>query len=354
MQAVAETLSEWTHDGNYVAAQMAWRRNSMSYWREKRVLVTGGSGFVGSHLVERLIGGGASVRVCGRSRRRLQESVGTLADDVEFMEGDLADAEFAAKTCSGREVVFHLAAKVAGVGYNTRHPATLIHANTVIGLNVFEAAVRSGVERVLVASSACVYRRFAEVPTPESEGFIGDPEPTNFGYGWAKRFLEVQGRCYAQEHGLKVCLARPYNVYGPRDDFEWETNHVIPALIRRVVEGHDPMVVWGDGSQTRSFIFVEDVVALLMEACEKYAICDPINLGSDDEITIGELVRTIVDIAGFDTRIEFDATKPAGQPRRLGDHSKARTVLQYRPRVTMQEGLARTIEWYRERLRSMR
>lgn len=318
----------------------------MSFWEGKRVVVTGGGGFVGSHLVERLLDGGARVRVVARSRASLSEALGAQCNEVELVEGDLADPTVAMAACERRDVAMHLAAKVAGVGYNSAHPATLLHANGLIGLNLLDACVRHGVGRVLLTSSACVYRRFAPVPTPESEGFIDDPEPTNFGYGWAKRFLEVLGRGYAEEHGLEVALARPYNIYGPRDDFEWETNHVIPALIRKVVEGHDPVVVWGDGSQTRSFVYVTDIVEMLLEACEKHAVCEPLNLGADEEISVGDLVRLIIELSGKKTRLEFDLSKPSGQPRRSGDHSRAREVLAYRPRVSMREGLAHTIAWY--------
>lgn len=318
----------------------------MPFWEGKRVVVTGGAGFVGSHLVERLLERGTHVRVVGRSRARLQDALGASGDAVEFVEGDLAQPEVAGAACEGRDVVMHLAAKVAGVGYNSAHPATLLHANGLIGLNLLDACVRQGVRRVLLTSSACVYRRFAFVPTPESEGFIDDPEPTNFGYGWAKRFLEVLGRGYAEEHGLDVCLVRPYNVYGPRDDFEWETNHVIPALIRKVVEGHDPVVVWGDGGQTRSFVYVTDIAEMLLEACEKHAVCEPLNLGADEEISVSDLVRLIIALSGKKTRLAFDLSKPSGQPRRSGDHSRARAVLTYRPRVSMREGLAHTIAWY--------
>ena len=299
--------------------------------------------------MERLLDAGASVRVVGRSRARLVDALGARAEEVELVEGDLTHGDVALAACEGRDVVLHLAAKVAGVGYNSTHPATLLHANGLLGLHLLDACVHSGVKRVLLTSSACVYRRAAPVPTPESEGFVDDPEPTNFGYGWAKRFLEVLGRGYAEEHGLSVCLARPYNVYGPRDDFEWETNHVIPALIRKVVEGQDPVVVWGDGTQTRSFVYVTDIAEMLLEACEKHAVCEPLNLGADEEISVGDLVRLIIELSGRKTRIEFDSSKPAGQPRRSGDHARAREVLTWRPRVSMREGLARTIDWYLSR-----
>jgi GDP-L-fucose synthase len=184
------------------------------------------------------------------------------------------------------------------------------------------------------------------VPTPEEDGFVDDPEPTNLGYGWAKRALEVQSRCYSREFPMKICIARPYNAYGPRDDFDWETSHVIPALIRKVIEKQDPLKVWGDGSQTRSFLYVSDFVAGLMLTLERQPTCEPINIGSDEEVTIADLVRHIVRLAGDEVRIEFSPERPGGQPRRIGDYARARTLLGFRVAVPLVEGLRRTIDWY--------
>ena len=320
----------------------------MSFWKNKRILVTGGPGFIGSHLVERLLLEGAVVSVCGRSRARLFDHLGETAAEVEFLEGDLASLEFAQQACQGQELVFHLAAKVAGVGYNNAHPGSILFDNATIGLNILEAAVRTGVERILLTSSACVYRRHCTVPTPETEGFLDDPEPTNLGYGWAKRFLEVQARCYAAEYPIKIALPRPYNAYGPRDDFEWETSHVIPALIRKVVEGNNPIKVWGDGLQTRSFLYVTDFVEGLMLTLERYPECQPINIGSEEEVTIAGLIRLIIQLAGSQAQIEFDLTKPGGQPRRIGDYHLARELLGFEAKVLLVEGLRQTIAWYQE------
>jgi len=177
---------------------------------------------------------------------------------------------------------------------------------------------------------------------------VDDPEPTNLGYGWAKRALEVQARCYSSEFPMKIGIARPYNGYGPRDNFAWETSHVIPALIRKVVEQQNPLRVWGDGSQTRSFLYVTDFVAGLMLTLERYAVCDAVNIGSDEEVSIGRLVELIVELAGNRVRIEFEPDKPGGQPRRRGDYTKAAEVLGFRAQVPLAEGLRRTIDWYLE------
>jgi GDP-L-fucose synthase len=243
--------------------------------------------------------------------------------------------------------VFHLAAKVAGVGYNSKHSGTILYENVSAGLNILEAAVSCGVERILLASSACVYSRDSAVPTPETEGFIGHPEPTNLGYGWAKRFLEVQALCYATQHPIKIALPRMYNAYGPRDDFSWETSHVIPALIRKVVEGDDPIKVWGDGSQTRSFLYVSDFLEGLMLTLERHPECDPVNIGSEEEVTILDLVNLIIKIVGSQAHVEFEREKPRGQPRRVGDYSKAKELLGFKRRVGLAEGIGRTVSWYR-------
>jgi len=320
----------------------------MGYWTNKSVLVTGGAGFIGSHLVERLLADQARVTVVGRSADRLRKAIGDRMNEVNFLEGDLKSADFTRDACNGVEAVFHLAAQVAGVGYNSQHAGTIYAQNLAGGINMIDAAARTGVERFLLVSSACVYPRHCSIPTPETEGFVDDPEPTNLGYGWAKRALEVQARCYAEEFPMKIAIARPYNGYGPRDDFDWETSHVIPALIRKAVERQNPIRVWGDGLQTRSFLYVDDFVEGLMLTLERYAVCDPVNIGTDEETTIGDLIRMIVDLTGNHSEIVFETDKPRGQPRRAGDFTKAREKLGFAAQTNLKDGLAKTINWYKE------
>lgn len=318
----------------------------MSFWSGRRTLVTGGSGFIGSHLVDRLLQEGASVRVVGRSRNRFKKTIGPVASDVEFFEGDLRLPDCADRVCKNIDAVFNLAARVAGAGWNSAHSGSMFTENLALGLHILDGAVRHEVERVLCVSSACVYRRHCAVPTPESEGFVEDPDPSNFGYGWAKRALEVQAHAYSEEYPIKIGIVRPYNGYGPRDNFDWETSHVIPALIRKVVEGQDPLVVWGDGTQTRSFLYVSDFVEGLMLTLEKHPVPDPVNIGTDEEITIGELIRLIIRLTGSSVRLQFDTSKPTGQPRRNGDFGKARKILGFEPRVPLEQGMKQTIDWY--------
>lgn len=320
----------------------------MNFWKDKSVLVTGGTGFIGSHLVDRLLDEGAAVRVMGRKRENLVSRIGHRADQVSFVEGDLSNKEDADKACRDMDAVFHLAGMIAGAGWNTNHPGSMYTENLLYGIHMLDAAARNHVERYLCVSSACIYSGKCEVPTPESEGFFDHPDDSNFGYGWAKRAMEIQAEAYSREFDMKIGIIRPYNGYGPRDDFDWETSHVIPALIRKVVEGQNPISVWGDGSQTRSFLYVSDFVEGLLLGLEKYPVCDPVNIGTDEEIKIGDLIRMIIEISGVDTRLEFDTSKPTGQARRNGDFKKAERILGYKARVPLREGLSNTIEWYLE------
>ncbi|MBI3549004.1 MAG: NAD-dependent epimerase/dehydratase family protein [Elusimicrobia bacterium] len=320
----------------------------MSFWDGKKVLVTGGAGFVGSHLVEQLLaaGRGAKVTVVDDLRNGSRENLKD-AKAARFVKADLLDFDACRKACRGQDVVLNLAARVGGVGYNAAHPGTMFRDNMALANNMIEAARLAEVERFLVVSTACVYSRTAKSPTPESEGFAGWPEDSNEGYGWAKRMAEFQATAYHKEFGMKVAIARPYNCYGPRDHFDSEDSHVIAALVRRIVEGENPVRVWGDGTQTRAFLYVDDFARGLLEVAERYAECDPLNIGPTDETSIADLVGMIRELAGSKARVEFDASKPSGQPRRNCDTSKARAKIGYSPRVPLREGLRRTIEWYR-------
>ncbi len=322
----------------------------MGYWDRKKVLVTGGGGFIGSHVVERLLAAGKSARitVAGRPGPSTKRNLAAVWKDIRFVKAELADPKAAEKMCRGQDAVLNLAASVGGVGWNSAHPASLFRDNIAIGVNVLEAARRAGVGRFLVVSSACVYPRDCAIPTPETEGFRAEPEITNAGYGWAKRMAEYAGRAYAEEYGMEVAIARPYNAYGPRDHFDPERSHVIAALVKRICDGENPVKVWGDGSATRSFLYVDDFARGLLEVAEKYPKADPLNIGADDEISVRELAEMIVRLSGSRAKLVFDRTKPSGQPRRRCDVAKAEEAIGFRARVALPEGLSKTIAWYRE------
>jgi GDP-L-fucose synthase len=316
-----------------------------SFWAGKRVLVTGGAGFIGSHLVEALSQLGADVRVVDSFENGSKANIESALDNIELIRSDLTDFDKCLQACEDVEIVLSLAAKVAGVAYNSEHPADMFRKNVRIGMNMLEAARLTNVERFLNVSSACVYRRNSPVPTTEDEGFVDDPEPSNLGYGWAKRVLELQARLYSQEYGMHVISVRPFNSYGPRDHFDIESGHVIPSLIKKVMDGDNPLIVWGDGSQTRSFIYVDDTVRGMILATER-SVAEPVNIGSAEEISIANLARLIISLTNSKTEVRFDTSKPSGQPRRCPDVTSAKSRLGFEAVVSLNEGLRETINWY--------
>jgi GDP-L-fucose synthase len=320
----------------------------MSFWMDKKVLVTGGCGFIGSHLVERLLEEGARLKVVDDIQRGMASNLKEAEKNIELHVGDLADPILCAEACRGMDIVMHLAAKLRGAGYNVKHQGEMFFSNAALNLNMMEAARKQGVERYLCVSTVGVYPKDCAIPTPEEDGFKDEPEPSSFGYGWAKRMAEVQARCYKDEYGMKIAIVRPYNVYGPREDFNLDTALVVPSQIRKVIEAQDAVTVWGNGEQTRSFTYVADEVQGMMLAVEKYCEADPLNIGTDEEIKIKDLVQLIVKLSGKDIRIEYDLSKPSGAPRRCPNISKAKRLIGYQPAVSMEEGLRRTIEWYRK------
>ena len=321
----------------------------MSFWDGKKVLVAGGAGFIGSHLVEELLerGRGVQVTVADQFSKRRQENLARVEGKVKLVDADFRSLESCLAACRGQEIVLNLAARVGGIEYNRTHQGTMFRDNMLIACQLTEASRLSGVERMLVVSSACVYPRSSTIPTPESEGFLDSPEPTNAGYGWAKRMAEVLAQGYREEFGLRTAIVRPYNAYGPRDRFDEADSHVIAALIRRVFSGENPMTVWGDGAQSRAFLYVTDAARGMLEVCEKRAETDPINIGTDDEVTIKTLAETIVRLSGLKVDLRFDPSKPAGQKRRNCDTTKAQALVGFKAQVGLEEGLRRTIEWYK-------
>lgn len=321
---------------------------SQDFYNGKKVLVTGGAGFIGSHLVEMLVARGALVTVPVRSEKSSLDFLMSVQPKITIVYADLLDSKRCEEITREQDIVMNLAALVGGIEYNIKHPGSIFRDNIQIFMNVIEAARKAKVERFLVTSSACVYPRHCTIPTPETEGFLNRPEPTNEGYGWAKRMEEFLADAYHNEFGMKIAIARPYNAYGPRDNFKPESSHVIPALIKRVVDGENPLVVWGDGSQSRSFLYVTDFARGLMEVCEKYPESDVLNIGADEETTIKQIVEMIVELAGVKTVIQFDTSKPTGQPRRHCDVTKVKQKIGYQAQVRLRDGLRNSINWYKE------
>jgi GDP-L-fucose synthase len=296
-----------------------------------RTLVTGGGGFLGSHLVERLEAAGDDVFVARRRDFDL-----TNPDDVERL--------FAAAR-PGR--VFHLAAEVGGIGANMANPGRYWYANLVMGAHVLEASRVAGVEKLVIVGTVCAYPKFTPVPFREEDLWDGYPEETNAPYGVAKKAVLVGAQAYRDQYGLDAIFLLPTNLYGPRDNFHPTNAHVIPDLVRKMVESPEEVVLWGDGSPTREFLYVEDCAEGLVLAAERYDGADPVNLGAAKEISIRELAELVADVTGFDGRIEWDETKPNGQPRRSVDGTRARELFGFEARTPLREGLERTVAWYR-------
>jgi GDP-L-fucose synthase len=288
------------------------------------------------------------VHVVDNLERGRLENLQSCWDDITFIQGDLREPAMCREVTAEKDVVMNLAAKVTGIEYNRYHHGDMFTSNVLINTNVLEAARLNGVKRYLTVSTACIYPHDARVPTPESEGGRGWPEPTNEGYGWAKRMAEQQAIYYAEEYDMKIAIARPFNAYGPRDYFDRATSHVIPALIRKVLEGDDPVVVWGSGNQTRAFVHALDAALGMMLLTEKYPTADPVNIGHDSESSIQDLLSLILRLTGKRPNVVFDTSRPDGYPRRAADVTKLCTVTGgFVPSISLEEGIAETIQWYR-------
>lgn len=317
-----------------------------AYYRSRSILVTGGAGFAGSHLVEALVAMGARVRVPVRASTDL-DWLSDVISEIDLIEADLFDAADARRAVEGQDVVLHLAAaKGGGITHSMQHHGSLFRGNMLAAIQMLDAAKDARVERFVAVSSACVYPRDSQAPTPEEDGVRSAPEPTNAGYGWSKRMVEFLTQAYHDEYGLNIGIVRPFNLYGPRDDFFRKSNHVIPGIITRLFDGERPLTVWGTGQQTRSFLFVEDMVRGVLMAGARPDVRGPLNLGSDEEITIADLSRLIIELSGLDVQVVLDPTKPDGQPRRACDTSRARRELGFEATTPLRAGLAKTIEWY--------
>lgn len=303
---------------------------------KKRIVVTGGGGFLGSFVVEALKGRGCESVFVPRKR----DYDLTRMDGIEKM---FADAQ--------PEVLFHLAAVVGGIGANRLYPGSFFYENAIMGIQLIEAARLHQVEKTLVAGSICAYPKFTPVPFKEDDLWNGYPEETNAPYGIAKKALLVQGQAYRQQYGLNSIFVMPVNLYGPRDNFDLLSSHVIPALIRKALEakeaGVEELVGWGDGSPTREFLYVEDAAEGLITAMERFDGDEPVNLGSGYEISIKDLMELVARLCGFEGRLVWDATQPNGQPRRGLDTTRADKYFGFRAQTSLEAGLQRTIEWFK-------
>ncbi|HWQ12462.1 MAG TPA: GDP-L-fucose synthase [Roseiflexaceae bacterium] len=310
------------------------------FWAGRRVIVTGGSGFLGSHVVDLLRARGAAEVIVPRRH------------DYDLTQVEAVRQLLADTMRSGRpaDMVIHLAAQVGGIGANRAHPAEFFYNNLMMGAPLMHESWRAGVGKFVAIGTVCAYPKFTPVPFREESLWDGYPEETNAPYGLAKKMLLVQAQAYRQQYGFDAIYLLPVNLYGPRDNFDPASSHVIPALIERCVEaeraGAPFIEVWGTGSASREFLYVEDAAEGIVLAAERYDGAEPVNLGAGREITIRELVTTIAGLTGYRGEIRWDTSKPDGQPRRCLDTSRAERLFGFRARTPFEDGLRRTIEWY--------
>jgi GDP-L-fucose synthase len=333
-----------------------------NFWKDKRVLVTGGAGFLGSFLVEKLIQRGAADILVPKienynlvEREDIRRLLGDALLPAEKRPSHLLPVGFKAAALPEFKpadlVIIHLAARVGGIGANREHPAEFFYDNLMMGAELMHQAWQCGAGKFVALGTVCAYPKFTPVPFREDDLWNGYPEETNAPYGLAKKMLLVQAQAYRQQYGYNAIFLLPVNLYGPRDNFNPASSHVIPALIRKCLEareqGAQEIIAWGDGSPTREFLYVEDAAEGILCASEKYNGPEPVNLGSGYEISIKDLTEMIARLTGFEGKLVWDTSKPNGQPRRGLDVSRAETLFGFHAGTPFEDGLRRTIEWYK-------
>lgn len=314
----------------------------MSFWESKRLLVTGGAGFLGSFVVEKL------------SKRGCQNVFVPRSQDYDLVHMDAIKQLY---IDARPDIVLHLAARVGGIGANQANPGKFFYDNLMMGTQLMEIGRQAGVEKFVAVGTICAYPKFCPVPFKEEDIWNGYPEETNAPYGLAKKMMLAQSQAYRQQYGFNSIVLFPVNLYGPQDNFDLESSHVIPALIRKCLEGKycqdktkPSLEVWGTGAPTREFLYVEDAAEGILLGTELYNKSDPVNLGAGFEISIKDLVNLIVNLTGFSGEIKWDASKPDGQPRRRLDTSFAAKEFGFKAEVSLEEGLQRTITWFEKNL----
>jgi GDP-L-fucose synthase len=332
-----------------------------TFWNDKRVIVTGGAGFLGSFVTEKLVARGAKEILIPRienynltDKNSITQLLSDALQPADKMPAHLKSAVFQPSTFNlqpSNLLIIHLAANVGGIGANREHPAEFFYDNLMMGVELMHQAWQVGVGKFTAIGTVCAYPKFTPVPFKEDDLWIGYPEETNAPYGLAKKMMLVQSEAYRQQYGFNSIFLLPVNLYGPRDNFNLQSSHVIPALIRKSIEaqerGDAEMVAWGDGSPTREFLYVEDAADGILTATEKYNSSDPVNLGSGYEISIKDLTELIIRLTGFEGKLVWDTEKPNGQPRRGLNTERAFERFGWRAQFSFEEGMRRTIEWFK-------
>ena len=318
----------------------------------RRVLVGGGCGFFGSYLVPALVARGARIRVVDNLENSDPASLAGVADAIEIVVGDLRERNVCDDVMAGQDLFINLAGKVSGVGFSREHHGEMLVDNVLCGLVPLQAAQRHGLRHVVMVSSSCVYAEQAPVPTPELDPFEGEPEQVNEGYGWAKRIHELASRYFSREYGMRMTILRPFNMYGA--NYRWRSSniaHVIPTLVKRVLDGDDPLVVWGSGEQGRNFLHGSDAAEAAVRVIASGAE-EPVNIGYESETRIADLVSLICEVTNRRPAIVFDRSRPDGQPRKAADATRLRALTgKYEPKVSLRQGIEEMVEWYAHTVR---
>lgn len=316
-------------------------KNKHSFWQAKKVLITGGSGFLGSHVVEQLHKMDATVFAPSHYDYDL-----TQLNNIQAMYSKYPS-----------DIVIHLAAKVGGIGANREHPGSFFYDNLMMGTQLIHEAYRRKISKFVALGTVCAYPKYTPVPFKEEDLWNGYPEETNAPYGLAKKMMLVQSQGYREEYGFNSIFLLPVNLYGPNDNFDPSSSHVIPALIKKCVDAinnnNNEIVVWGDGSATREFLYVEDAAQAILLAAEKYNKSEPVNIGSNFEISIKDLVELVAKHTGYKGKISWDSTKPNGQPRRKLDTNRAKEQFGFESTTQFDDGIKKTISWYKNNLKSV-
>lgn len=316
-------------------------------FKNKKVAITGGAGLIGSYVVEQLVGLGAKVIVIDDFSKGRIENLSAVKDRVDIREGDLENLKFTTSALQDSDIVFHLASRAYGIGYSRGHATEVIQHNERITNNLFKTIEEITPEYVLITSSSCVYPDDGPDIIPELPVFSGEPEIANWGYGWAKRFLEQKAVIYSQETKIPIGIVRPFNIYGERYNWVGENSQAIPMLVKRIMDGENPVVVWGSGNQRRSYVHADDCARIMISIAQDKYCYSPVNIGTEDTVSISELVMLICKVGKVKPNIKYDLTKPEGRYVKSANVELLKnTITDLNLKVSLEEGIERMLEWY--------